>query len=260
MAEDAARRRFAAASALRELGLLAGLLEPGLAALLDPRVTGQHAPALQLGPESGVDLGERTSDAMTNRGGLSRDATSVNADANVDVSLIPGLHERLLRDRLQVGAGEVFLEGAFVDLDLAVAWPQDDASDRRLPLPGRRVARIAGELGRLGGERRRLVDVTDQLTLAPGALLLLGLLTGTLLGVELSLGLDCDRVELRAGDDLLLLLLALGLGGRGGLLRRCIVGLGRSGGLLGGGRGLLGGSRGLLGGSVVLRGGVLGES
>src|SRR4051812_7029807 len=52
----------AAVSALAELRLLAGLLQPSLAALLDPGVPGQHAPALQLGAKSRVDLGQRTGD------------------------------------------------------------------------------------------------------------------------------------------------------------------------------------------------------
>src|SRR3954451_12571194 len=130
MAEDAGRRRFAAVSALRELRLLAGLLKAGLAPLLDPGVAGQHASALQLRAKRGVDLGERAGDAVPDRRGLAGDAATVHTDADVDVALVARLHERLLRDRLQVGAGEVFLERPLVDLDLAVAGAKDHAGDR----------------------------------------------------------------------------------------------------------------------------------
>src|SRR5438874_1116361 len=106
MAEDAGRRRFAAVSALAELRLLAGLLKPGLAALLDPCITGQHAAALQLGTKRGVDLGQRASDSVADCRGLSGDATTVDPDAHIDVALIAALDQRLPRDRLQIGARE----------------------------------------------------------------------------------------------------------------------------------------------------------
>src|SRR5215208_2514930 len=198
MAEDADRRSFAAVSALAELRLLAGLLKPRLAPLLDPGVAGQHPTPLELRAERRIDVAERPSDAVSDRRRLSRDAASVHPDADVDAALIAGLRERLLGDRLEIGAREVLVELALVDLDAAAAWPQDHASDRRLALARRRVGRVARELGGLRGDRGGLLDVADQLTLAAESLLLLRLAAGALLGVELPLGLDRDRIELGA--------------------------------------------------------------
>src|SRR5512143_812320 len=239
MAEDTGRRRFAPASALRELGPLAGFLEPGLAALLDPRVTGQHASALELGPQRRIDVAEGTGDAVPDGRRLAGDTSAVDPDAHVDVALVAALHQRLLGDRLQVGTREVLLQRPLVDLDAAVTRPQDHSGDRGLPLPGRRVAGVSRELGGPGRDGRRLILVADQLSLTAGTLLLLGLPAGPLLGVELALRLDRDRIELGSWDDLLLLLaVALRLSGRSCLPL---------------------GSRGLLGRAVVLGGGVLGE-
>ena len=51
--EESPLRHARRTLALGELRPLAGLLEAGLAALLDPRVAGQHAPALELGAKPG---------------------------------------------------------------------------------------------------------------------------------------------------------------------------------------------------------------
>src|SRR5512143_1718923 len=236
MAEDTGRRRFAPASALRELGPLAGFLEPGLAALLDPRVTGQHASALELGPQRRIDVAEGTGDAVPDGRRLAGDTSAVDPDAHVDVALVAALHQRLLGDRLQVGTREVLLQLPLVDLDAAVTRPQDHSGDRGLSLPGSRVAGVSRELGGPGRDGRRLILVADQLSLTAGTLLLLGLPAGPLLGVELALRLDRDRIELGSWDDLLLLLaVALRLRGRRGLLGPAVV---LGGGVLG--EGLLG--------------------
>src|SRR5436190_16230926 len=121
MAEDAGRRRFAAVSALRELRLLAGLLQPGLAPFLDPRVARQHPTALEFGAKRRVNLGESSGDAVPNSRGLSGDAAAVHPDPDVDAAVVAGLRERLLGDRLQVGPRKVLLELALVDLDRATA-------------------------------------------------------------------------------------------------------------------------------------------
>src|SRR5829696_2541707 len=238
--EESPLRHARRTLALRELRLLAGLLQPGLAALLDPRVAGQHAPALELGAKRGIDVDEGLGDSVADSGRLTGDAASVDADADVDVALVAALDERLLGDRLQVGPREVLLERPLVDLDAAVAGTQDHAGDRRLSLPGGEVAGVAREPRGLRRQRRALIVLADQLALAAGALLLLGLLAGALLGVHRPVGLERDRIELGTGDDLFLLLLALGPGGlcRGHLLGGCCS---------------------LPGGTVVLRGGVLGE-
>src|SRR4051794_1321283 len=130
MAEDAGGRRFAAVSALRELRLLAGLLKPGLAALLDPSVAGQHAAALELRAQRRIDLGERLGDSVPHGRRLAGDPATVDADPDVNVVLITGLGEGLLGDRLQIGPREVVLELAPVDLDAPASGPQDHASHR----------------------------------------------------------------------------------------------------------------------------------
>src|SRR4051812_24203046 len=146
-------------SALAELRALAGLLEAGLAALLDPGVAGEEAAALEVAAQLGVDLGQRPGDAVADRAGLAADAAAVDADADVDVALVTGDRERLADHRLVQGPGEDLLEPALVDLELAVAGDQGDAGDRALALAGGEKARAAlhfrrgaaGGVGLLGG-------------------------------------------------------------------------------------------------------------
>src|SRR6202000_696147 len=95
IAETAKGRR----SALAELRLLTGLLEAGLATLLDPRVTGEEAAALEVAAQLGVDLGQRLGDAVADRPGLAGDAAAVDADADVDVALVAGDRQRLAGHR-----------------------------------------------------------------------------------------------------------------------------------------------------------------
>src|SRR5215208_2828355 len=56
--------------ALGELGPLAGLLEAGLLALLDPRVARQEAAALELRAQVGIGLHQRPRDPVAQRAGL----------------------------------------------------------------------------------------------------------------------------------------------------------------------------------------------
>src|SRR6202007_2679960 len=98
-----------------ELRLLTGLLEAGLATLLDAGVAGEEAAALEVAAQLGVDLGQRPGDAMADRTGLARGAATVDTDADVDVALVAGDGERLARHRLVQRTGEELLEAAVVD-------------------------------------------------------------------------------------------------------------------------------------------------
>src|ERR1700742_454775 len=93
-------------SALAELRLLTGLLEAGLAPLLDPCVTREEAATLEIAAQLGVDLGERLGDAVADGPGLAGDAAAVDADTDVDVALVAGPRERLAGHRLMKGTGE----------------------------------------------------------------------------------------------------------------------------------------------------------
>ena len=196
---------------MENCGRLRAFLRPALRRSLTRASRVSMPRRFSSGRSAGSTSQQGPGDAVADGGRLARDAASVHADADVDVALVAALSERLLGDRLQVGTGEVLLERALVDLDAPVAGPQDHAGHGGLPLAGGRVAGVARELGGLRRDGRRLVLVADQLALAASALLLLGLAAGALLGIELALRLDRDRVELRAGDDILLLP-ALGLG------------------------------------------------
>src|SRR5215218_8067055 len=212
-------------SALAELRLLAGLLQPGLAALLDAGVTGEEAPALEIAAKLGVDLGQRPGDPVTDRAGLAADPTAVDADADVNVALVAGDDERLLGHRLVQGPRKELLDAALVDFDLAVARHHSDASDRALAFAGgeeagaflhfRRSA-AGGGVGLLSG---------GELGFAPRFLFFLSLEASFLLSAKRrALRLDQDRLQVSTGNDVFLLLLSLGLGSslRGSLLSRLL--------------------------------------
>ena len=71
------RPNGACRSALGVLGRLAGLLEPVLLALLDPRVTGEEAGLLEGRTVVGLDLDEGAGDGQAQRAGLTRDAATL---------------------------------------------------------------------------------------------------------------------------------------------------------------------------------------
>ncbi len=132
--------------ALGELRPLAGLLEAGLAALLLTRVTREHAPALELAAEFGIDLDQGASGRVANRVGLTGDAAAVDADLHVDLAVIAGGDERLAGDRAVKVAREVVLDLLAVDEERALALSDDDAGDRGLPLAGRLDAGAGGKV------------------------------------------------------------------------------------------------------------------
>src|ERR1700742_30384 len=136
-----------ARSALAELRLLTGLLEAGLAPLLDPGVTREEAATLEIAAQLGVDLGQRLGDAVTNRPSLAGDAAAVDADADVDVALVAGHRERLAGHRLVQGTREELGELTAVDAEFPVARHHDDAGDRALALAGGEEAGAGGHFG-----------------------------------------------------------------------------------------------------------------
>src|SRR5215218_9344200 len=122
-------------SALAELRPLAGLLQPGLAALLDACVAGEEAPALEVAAQLGVDLGKCPGDPLAHRAGLAADAAAVDADADVDVALVAGDDQRLLDHRLVQRPREELLEVALVDHDLALPGTSVTRAIELLRLP-----------------------------------------------------------------------------------------------------------------------------
>ena len=173
----------------------------------------------------------------------------MDADVDVDLGLVAGGDQRLARDRLVERAREVLLEAAAVDLDLAAAWDDNDTGNRCLALAGRLDAGVRGKI-ELGGLAHGLLRaVLGGLGLKAGALLLLGLEPGALLGAELALLLQPDRLQVGARGDLGRLALGCGLGRL----------LGGRDGLVTGRLALLGG-RGLIRRRSLLRRGVLARS
>ena len=85
-----------------------------------------------------------------------------------------------------LGAREVLLERAVVDLEGTVAGADDHSSDGALALAGRLDLRIGGDVDRARRDGL-VVLVRGGSGLAGGAFLLLGLEGGALLGGELAL-------------------------------------------------------------------------
>src|SRR3954454_17471392 len=107
--------RRAKASALGELRPLAGLLEPGLLALLDAGVAREEPAALELAAQVGVGLQQRTTDPVAQRAGLGGDAAAVHPRDDVHARLVADRLQRLADVALQRRAREELLERAAVD-------------------------------------------------------------------------------------------------------------------------------------------------
>src|SRR5579875_2653548 len=111
-------------SALAELGRLAGLLQPVLAALLHARVAGEEAGPLQGRPELRVDEAEGARDPVAHGPGLARDAAALDADDDV-VALGGARHQQgLLDEGLMLRQGEIARQGPVVDHHAALAGEQ----------------------------------------------------------------------------------------------------------------------------------------
>src|SRR5215207_4044165 len=116
-------------SALGVLGSLAGLLEPVLLALLDPRVPGEEAGLLESRAVVRLDLDEGAGDGQAQGAGLTGDAAALEqTDDVVLLGLLEG-HERLTDELLVHLVREVLLEGAAVELELAGAGEQPHPDD-----------------------------------------------------------------------------------------------------------------------------------
>src|SRR4051794_13262313 len=101
------RVRAAPQLALAELRPLAGLLQPGLLALLDARVAREEAAALELAAQVRIGLQQRARDAVAQRAGLGADAAAVDPDDDVHAVLVADGLQRLADVAAQRGAREV---------------------------------------------------------------------------------------------------------------------------------------------------------
>src|SRR3954468_13944704 len=174
-------------SALGELRALTGLLQAGLAPLLDPGVAGEEAAALEVAAQLGVDLGQGPGDTVADRPALAADAAAVDADADIDVALVAGDDEWLLDDRLVQGPREEFLEAALVDHDLAVAGEESDAGDRVLAFTGGEEASAFLHFRRSPADRGVGVLGGGELSFASSFLFFLGFEPRFLLSAQLRL-------------------------------------------------------------------------
>src|SRR5436305_8193598 len=208
--------------ALGELRLLAGLLQAGLLAFLDARVTRQEAAALELATQAGIGLEQPARDAVAQRAGLRADPAAVDAGDDVHAVLVADDLERLADVATQRGTREVRVERLAVDRVGARARTQDHASDGRLALARRAVASTCGKVDRRGD--RLLVGAVLLGRGLDGGLLFLvrtGEWIGTL-GDDVDLEVGARNRGLDAGRDGLVVVLVLfkinfGLCGCGGL-------------------------------------------
>src|SRR5215213_6359131 len=137
------------ALALRELEAAAGLLPAVLLTLDDARIAGQEAFLLERAAKVRLVVGQRLGEAVTDRAGLAGETATVNVDGDVVLAFALSDLERLRQDHAEHGAGEVHLDRAAIDDDLAGAGLDPDA--------GNRVLTLAGRVG--AAERVDLLDV-----------------------------------------------------------------------------------------------------
>src|SRR5581483_9963394 len=81
-------KSWRATSALGELGPLARLLEPGLLALLDARVAGQEAAALELAAQVRIGHDQRPGDPVAQGAGLRGHAATVHPGDHVHARVV----------------------------------------------------------------------------------------------------------------------------------------------------------------------------
>src|SRR5204862_3890996 len=99
--------------ALRVLGCLAGSLQTVLLALLHPRIAGPETGLAKRQAVGGlIDLDEGSRDAVTDRAGLAGDATALDLDHRVVVTLRSGHPERHPDVGFVHRVAEVLLEGS----------------------------------------------------------------------------------------------------------------------------------------------------
>src|SRR3712207_3177024 len=152
-------------SALRELRSLAGLLEAGLLALLDPGVAAEEARLLEArSVVLEVDLVQRTRDSEAQRTGLARGAAAGDAGDHVVAAEQVEHLERVVDELLVELVREVVLERAAVHGEAAAAGDDAHAGDGLLAAAdgrardvehgarGARGRRTGRGLGRVGGD------------------------------------------------------------------------------------------------------------
>src|SRR5258707_547804 len=122
--------------ALGELERLAGLGAAVLLALDGAGVAGQEAALLQDATQVRLEIGQRLRDAVTPRARLPRQAAAGDRADHVILAGTSGRDQRLLDHHAQHRAGEVDVDLAGIDRDLAGTGLDPDAGDRVLALSG----------------------------------------------------------------------------------------------------------------------------
>src|SRR6266508_984092 len=143
-------------SALRVLRSLAGLLQPVLLTLLDPRVAGQEARLLQAGPVLDVQVAQCPSDGQPQRAGLAGNAPAAQVGEDVDRVNPVGGHQRVADQLLMHLAREVVLQRAAVEHELAGARHEAHPDDGLLAAANgldQTTSAAAGADGRGRGRR-----------------------------------------------------------------------------------------------------------
>ena len=110
---------------LGELEALAGLGLTGLLTFNDARVAGHEAFGAECGLVLGINLDEGAGDCETESLGLTFVATAVEIDVDVIFLYSVKSREGLFYDILKDGRGEVYVQGALVDGDCAIAFLED---------------------------------------------------------------------------------------------------------------------------------------
>ena len=123
---------------------------------------------LSAGRSSGSKCGQRLGEAVADRAGLAREAAAGDRDDDVELAMAVRDVQRLLQDHAQHRPGEVLLDRALVDGDLARAGLDPDAGDRVLALAGRVGAPLGVDLlfvfrGLGCGRRRFLAEIGERL-------------------------------------------------------------------------------------------------
>ena len=120
-------------------------------------VAGEEAAALEDAAQFRLEIGERLGEAVAHRAGLSGQAAARNPADHVVLAIAVGDRERLADQHAQHRTGEIDLELAVVDHDLAGAALEPDAGDRVLALAGRvGAAHICRASGRISALPARL--------------------------------------------------------------------------------------------------------
>src|ERR1700689_1964035 len=145
-------------TALRELEALAGAGLAGLLAFLLARVAADVAGLLQGGTELGVHLLEGAGDPVRHRPGLAGDAAAGHVGRHVDLLAQVHRQERGVGLLGKVVVGEITVERASVDDQLAAAVGDPHAGGPRLAASGP-LEDVGGRGARGGGNREILTGL-----------------------------------------------------------------------------------------------------